>query len=207
VTTKRISFASCFLLQAFLFVLAPPLGADTVTLPVAASVTGQGGVPFVSDVRVFNTSYTDVLSVTAVYRFNGRTEVFSLQPREARGFDDICGSFFSSPQSLGAVEFTSDKSGLLVTSQLRSPVVGGGFVGMFVPGLSSSGANVVSVLTSLVNGDSRTNVGVYNPNGVGVTATIRLFDGSVLLGTTSVPLGPHAVVQKNNIYDLVGFGS
>jgi plastocyanin len=66
---------------------------------------------------------------------------------------------------------------------------------------------VVSVLTSLVNGDSRTNVGVYNPNGVAVTATIRLFDGSVLLGTVSVPLGPHAVVQKNNIYDLVRFGS
>jgi plastocyanin len=78
---------------------------------------------------------------------------------------------------------------------------------MFVPGLSSSGAQVVSVLTSLVNGDSRTNVGVYNPNGVAVTATIRLFDGSVLLGTTSVPLGPHAVTQVNNIYGVLGFGS
>ena len=52
------------------------LRAGTVTLPVAASTTGVGGVPFVSDVRVFNTSYTNVMNVTAVYRFNGMTQVF-----------------------------------------------------------------------------------------------------------------------------------
>jgi plastocyanin len=189
--------------------IAPSLRAETVTLPVAASATGQGGVSFVSDVRVFNTSYTDVLSVTAVYRFNGATQVFQLGPREARGFDDICVSVFATPQSLGAVEFSDSGAAgqLVVTSQLRSPVSGGGHVGMFVPGLPSTAASVVSVLTSLVNGDSRTNVGVYNPNGVAVTATIRLFDGGVLLGTTPVVLGAHAVTQVNNIYQAVGFGS
>ncbi|HEY6929841.1 MAG TPA: hypothetical protein VJA66_09225 [Thermoanaerobaculia bacterium] len=187
--------------------LAPALWADTVTLPVAASTTGKGGVPFVSDVRVFNTSYVNVLNVTAVYRFNGATQVFQLAAREARGFDDICVSLFSTPQSLGAVEFTSDQDGLLVTSQLRSPSPGGGHVGMFVPGLPSSAASVYSVLTSLANGESRTNVGVYNPNGTAVTATIRLFDGNVLLGTAAVPLGANAVTQVNDIYTTVGFGS
>jgi len=48
---------------------------------------------------------------------------------------------------------------------------------------------------------------VYNPNAVSVTATIRLFDGPVLLGTTSVALGPHGVTQTTPIYALVGFGS
>jgi len=191
-----------------LFLAARILSAETVTLPVAASATGQGGVPFVSDVRVFNTSYTDVLSVTAVYRFNGSTQVFQLAPREARGFDDICVSLFSTPQSLGAVEFSFNGSSdeLVVTSQLRSPS-GGGHVGMFVPGLPSSAASATSVLTSLVNGESRTNVGVYNPNGITVTATIRLFDGNVLLGTDAVVLGAHAVTQINNIYGVLGFGS
>ena len=189
--------------------LAPALLAETVTLPVAASATGQGGVPFVSDVRVFNTSYSNVLNVTVVYRFNGSTQVFQLAPREARGFDDICVSLFSTPQSLGAVEFTTDGAAglLVVTSQLRSPEPNGGHVGMFVPGLPSSAASVVSVLTSLVNGDSRTNMGVYNPNGTAVTATIRLFDDNVLLGTTAVQLAAHAVTQVNNIYGTVGFGS
>src|SRR5215467_13381583 len=204
----RFARSATFLLTALLAGTAS-LSADTVTLPAAASATGVGGVPFVSDVRVFNTSYSNVLNVTAVYRFNGSTQVFQLAPREARGFDDICVSLFSTPQSLGAVEFTSDGAAgqLVVTSQLRSPAPGGGHVGMFVPGLPSSAASVVSVLTSLVNGDSRTNVGVYNPNGSSVTATISLFDGSVLLGTTSVPLGPHAVTQVNNIYSVLGFGS
>ena len=207
-TSKRILIGSLWSALILLGANSLP-SAETVTLPAAASATGVGGVPFVSDVRVFNTSYTNAINVTAVYRFNGSTQVFQLAPREARGFDDICVSLFSTPSSLGAVEFTSDGAAgeLVVTSQLRSPASGGGFVGMFVPGLPSSASSVVSVLTSLVNGDSRTNVGVYNPNGKSVTATISLFDGSVLLGTTSVPLGPHAVTQVNNIYSVLGFGS
>src|ERR1700693_2553916 len=185
------------------------LAAETVTLPVAASVVGAAGVPFVSDVRVFNTSYTDVLTVTAVYRFGGQQQTFQLAPREAQAFDDICVSLFGAPNSLGAIEFTSAAAagGLVVTSQLRSPFSGGGHVGMFVPGLPPSGAGAVTVLTGLANGDSRTNIGVYNPNGVSVTATIRLFDGPVLLGTQSVGLSPHGVTQVNNIYGVLGFGS
>ncbi len=194
---------------ALLLLAAAPLVAETVTLPAVASATGVGGVSFVSDVRVFNTSYTDVLTVTAVYRFNGSTQVFQLAPREAKAFDDIAVSLFASPGSLGAVEFTSGaaQGTLVVSSQLRSPVGTGGFVGMFIPGLPPSAASAVTVLTGLVNGDSRTNIGVYNPNGNAVTATIRLFDGPVLLGTTSVGLSGHAVTQVNNIYGVVGFGS
>src|SRR5262245_46675332 len=90
-----------------LFPLAPvPFPAD-VTLPTVASGTGVGGVPSVSDVPVFNTSYTDVLTVTAVYRFNGATQSFQLAPREAKAFDDIAVSLFATPGSLGAVDFTS----------------------------------------------------------------------------------------------------
>jgi heme/copper-type cytochrome/quinol oxidase subunit 2 len=180
-----------------------------VTLPVAASVLGAGGVPFVSDVRVFNTSYTDVLTVTAVFRFGGQQQTFPLAPREAKAFDDICVSLFGTPNSLGAIEFTSAAAAgsLVVTSQLRSPLSDGGHVGMFIPGLPPSGAHAVSVLTGLANGDSRTNVGVYNPNEVSVTATIRLFDGPVLLGTQAVGLAAHGVTQVNNIYGVVGFGS
>jgi heme/copper-type cytochrome/quinol oxidase subunit 2 len=48
---------------------------------------------------------------------------------------------------------------------------------------------------------------VYNPNEVSVTATIRLFDGPVLLGTQAVGLSPHGMTQVNNIYGVLGFGS
>src|ERR1700693_6372182 len=166
---KRISFSGFFSLCAMLLLTSSFLaGAETVTLPVAVSAVGRGVMPFVSDVRVFNTSYTDVLTVTAIFRFGGQQSAFQLGPREAKAFDDLC-------------------------------------VGMFVPGLPQSAAHPVTVLTGLINGDSRTNVGVYNPNDTAVAATIRLFDGPVLLGTVPAPLAPHAVSQYNDIYGLAGF--
>src|SRR5256885_926525 len=43
---------------------------NRITLPAAASIIGQA--PFFSDVRVFNTSYTSTIAVTATYSiFNG----------------------------------------------------------------------------------------------------------------------------------------
>jgi heme/copper-type cytochrome/quinol oxidase subunit 2 len=207
---QRISWAA-FLPRFLALMLLAVLGAsaETVTLPVAVSAVGRGGVPFVSDVRVFNTSYTDVLNVTAIFRGAGQQSVFQLAPREARAFDDICANLFAAQGALGAIEFISNgaEGGLVVTSQLRSPAGAGGHVGMFVPGLTASSAHPVGALTSLVNGESRTNIGVYNPNPVAVTAKIRLFDGPVLLGTIPVSLGPHAVNQFNDVYSIVGFGT
>ena len=204
---SRIGFL--FLSLALLLLPLFVASAETLTLPVAVSAVGRGGIPFVSDVRVFNTSYINALNVTAIFRFGGQQSTFQLGPREARAFDDICASLFGAPNSLGAIDFITDGAAgeLAVTSQLRSPASAGGHVGMFVPGLTASSAHPITVLTSLVNGDSRTNVGVYNPNPVAVTATIRLFDGPVLLGSVPVSLGPHAVNQYNDIYSMVGFGT
>ena len=117
--SKRVWTATlCVLCMVLLAASPSAIHADTVTLPVAASTTGVGGVPFVSDVRVFNTSYADVLSVTAVFRANGSTRVFQLAPREAKAFDDIGVSLFGAPGSVGAVEFmTSGAEGSLVVTR------------------------------------------------------------------------------------------
>ncbi len=200
---------------AVLLLLAGPLLAETVTLPVAASVV-RPVAPFFSDVRVFNTSYTSVVTVTAVYRCFGCAsavppQVFTLSPRESKAFDDISNQLFGVPNSLGAVEFSTPGSGgIVVTSRLYSPLAPpatSGSVGMFIPGLPSSSAKVVTALTNLMNGDFRTNIGVYNPNAAGVTATLRLFDGPVLLGTVPVTLGPQTGAQVNDIYGQVKFGT
>jgi hypothetical protein len=207
---RRVSFAASLWVVA-MFCLVSPARArgETITLPVAVSATGVGGVAFVSDVRVFNTSYTDALSVTAIYRFGGHQSVFQLAPREAKAFDDICVALFATPNSLGAVDFITDgqPGQLIVTSQLLSPAPQGGHVGMFVPGLPQSEAAPVSVLAGLVNGPSRTNIGVYNPSDASAAATIRLFDGPVLLGSIPVSLAPRAVTQFNDVYKMLGFAS
>jgi len=190
------------------------LSAGTLTLPAATSLpVGSAASPFFSDVRVFNTSYTSSVSVTAVYRcFLGTCPgsapqvSFTLAPRESKPFDDMVASQFNAPSTAGAVEFTAAGDGVRVTSRLYSPVSGGGTNGMFVPGMKSSDAHATSVLTELSNGLFRTNVGIYNGNDTGVTATIKLYDGTTLLGTQSVVLGARSGTQINRIFNAVGQG-
>src|SRR5690242_12669282 len=49
-----------------IWIAAAASSAETLYLPAAASVVGVS--PFYSDVRAFNTSYTDTLTVAATYR-------------------------------------------------------------------------------------------------------------------------------------------
>lgn len=199
------------LLLTLLFPGALAARAETLTIPAAASLpAGSSASPFFSDVRVFNTSYTDAATVIAVYRcFLGSCPAsapqanFTLAPRESRAFDDMVFSLFHAPSSAGAVELTSGGSSVRATSRLysTSPLP---TVGMFVPGLKSSEAHAVSVLTSLANGSFRANVGVYNGNDSTVTATVRLFDGASALGVQTVSLEAHSGTQINRIFDAVG---
>ena len=200
-------------LAALLLATRLALPGETLTLPAVASLPpGSAAAPFFSDVRVFNTSYALPVSVTAVYRcFLGTCPgappqaTFTLAPRESRALDDIVATAFGSPSSAGAAELTSSGTSIRVTSRMYStaPVP---TVGMFVPGLRSGDAHAVSVLTSLANGAFRTNVGVYNGNDVGVAATVRLFDGSELLGTRTITLAPRSGTQINRIFEAVGRG-
>jgi hypothetical protein len=194
--------------------LAPSLFAETLTLPAVASLpVGSAGSPFFSDVRVFNTSYTGSVSVTAVYRCfllacpaAAPQVTFTLGPRESRAFDDMIFSAFAAPTSGGAVEFTSSGDSVRVTSRLYSPATTGGTNGMFVPGMKASQGHAVSVVTGLSNGLYRTNVGIYNGNDVGVSATVKLFNGAVLLGMEPVTLGPRSGTQLNGIFQRSGQG-
>jgi plastocyanin len=206
-----------FAAAALALLLAPPLSlfAETLTLPAVTSLpVGAAASPFFSDVRVFNTSYTSSVSVTAVYRcFLGTCPAtapqvtFVLGPRVSRAFDDMIFSSFAAPSTAGAVEFTSSGDSVRVTSRLYSPVATGGTNGMFVPGMKSSQAHAVSVLTGLSNGLFRTNVGMYNGSDTAVAATIKLFNDTSLLGSQTVQLGPRAGTQINRIFEAVGQGA
>jgi hypothetical protein len=188
--------------------------AETLTLPAVTSLpVGAAASPFFSDVRVFNTSYSSSVSVTAVYRCYIGTcppqppqASFTLAPRESRAFDDMVAATFNAPSSAGAAEFTSAGTSVRVSSRLYStaPVP---TVGMFIPGIRSSEAHTTSVLTQLANGAFRTNLGVYNGNDAGALATIKLFNGTALLGVQTVPLAPRTGTQLNRIFDVVGQGA
>lgn len=191
--------------------------ADTVTLPAAASI--QGGAPFFSDVRAFNTSYDSPLVVTATYRcFIGNpcpgsppAEVFTLGPRESRAFDDVVATTFAAPNTAGGVEFefAGEAGQLVVTSRLYStrptPTVG-----MFVPGLGDGDAREATVLTSVRNGGAgagfRTNVGAFNRTGGPASVTFTIFDdlGAQLGQPVARTAGAHSGVQVSGIFAAAG---
>ncbi|HSE64350.1 MAG TPA: hypothetical protein VLG15_12140, partial [Thermoanaerobaculia bacterium] len=204
---------TCLVLFAVAFGFRPAR-AETLTVPAVTSLpVGASASPFFSDVRVFNTSYTSAVSVTAVYRCYIGTcppappqTSFTLAPRESRAFDDMVAATFNAPSSAGAAEFTSAGTSVRVSSRLFStaPVP---TVGMFIPGIRSSEAHTTAVLTQLANGAFRTNLGVYNGNDAGALATIKLFNGTALLGVLTVPLAPRTGTQFNRIFDVVGQGA
>jgi hypothetical protein len=214
---KTLAARRLLSLAALVFLLlSAAVRADTLTVPAVTSLpVGSAASPFFSDVRVFNTSYTASVPVTAVYRCfipqpctaAGRSVTFVLGPRESRAFDDMILSSFTAPATAGAVEFTSAGDSIRVTSRLFSPAAGGGTNGMFVPGMKASDSHETSVLTGLSNGSFRTNIGLYNGNDVGVSATIRLFQGAALLGTQTVTVGPRSGTQVNRIFDAFGQGA
>src|SRR5436190_7980035 len=138
----------CLLLSAG-FLFAGALLAERITLPAAASIVG--GAPFFSDVRAFNTSYTDTLPVQATYRcFIGcsgspQTTTFTLAPRQSAAFDDMVATTYSSANTAGGVEFDYEGSSgqLVVTSRLYSTVPAP-TVGMFIPALQNSDAHTTT---------------------------------------------------------------
>ncbi len=191
--------------------------AEVVTLPAAASIVG--GAPFYSDVRAFNTSYTDPIDVVATYRcFIGNpcpaaapSSSFRLAPRESIAFDGMVSTTFQAPDTAGGVEFefTGDVRQLVVTSRLYStaPVP---TVGMYVPGLAASSAHARSVLTSVRNGGQgqgfRTNVGVFNPGDSLVSVTFEILDATG--APQGVPVtrtaGGHSGLQVSGIFSAAG---
>ena len=207
-----------FLVSLIVFSAVATAGAEDLTLPAAASIVG--GAPFFSDVRAFNTSYTDALDVTAHYRCFltctavGAAEIqFTLNPRESRAFNDIVQNTFLAPNTAGGIEFEHSGSSeqLVVTSRLYSTAPEP-TVGMFIPGLPNSEAHPTTVLTSIRNaatsgGSFRTNVGVFNREDSAVDVTFRIFDGGAQVGNSvTINVAAHAGAQVNRIFDAAGQG-
>jgi plastocyanin len=220
----RVPVSTVALAFLFLGAVASSLSAEVVTLPAVASI--QGGNPFFSDVRVFNTSYGAAVDVTATYQcFIGSAQAscpatapvihFTLAPRESRGFDDMVanGAAFNAHDTAGGVEFeTSGADGqLVVTSRLYSTKPQNS-VGMFIPGLRGDRAFAASVLTSVrhdpINGivaGFRTNAGAFNSGDVDASAEFVIFNAGEQVTPPIVRTVPaHSGVQINGIFEAGG---
>lgn len=202
-----------------LVLLAGSLVADalraqtaTITIPAVASIVGLA--PFYSDVRVFNTSYTSSIGVTATYRCFlaacpavQAQETFTLSPRESRAFDNMVVSAFDAPNSAGGVEFAIAPPGtetdVVVTSRLYSDAPTP-TVGMFIPGVTAAAAHRYSVLTQISNGGTgagfRSNVGTFNGSDAAATVDYAVYWEGHWVGQVQRTIPAHSGIQINDIF-------
>lgn len=207
--------------------LALPAAAEAEVVTLAAAASIQGGNPFFSDVRVFNTSYSASLFVTATYQCFIATVAcpaappqiqFALAPRESKAFDDMVANpaAFGAHDTAGGIEFefSGAEDQLVVTSRLfsTSPL---NSVGMFIPGLHSSKAFSNSVLTSIRHDPGvsppagfRTNVGAFNPGDTDALAQFFIVDsaGTQIGATVARNVPAHSGVQVSGIFEAAGAG-
>jgi plastocyanin len=193
---------------------------NRITLPTAASIVGVA--PFFSDVRVFNTSYSETISLEATYRcFIGACPAVDrglqivVGPRETKSYNDMIGVAFSAPNSAGGVEFEVTAGGSAVdvgiTSRLYSTTPTP-TVGMFVPGMPTSAAGPVTFVGQIANGGAgqgfRTNAGAFNGNDAAVSARFDVLnDRGELLGSVTRSIPAHSGTQINNLFGAINRGS
>jgi len=184
--------------------------ANEYDVPVAGRVTNGAGQTFVTDVRIFNPSYTTSTVALVEYLTGGVTAaaslVVNLPPRGTVALDDIGGpSGLNVVGTIGALRISSAAQ-LVATSRIYADLrsSGKGTLGQFVPAEPRANGLRRGVLPQLANrtdlsSGSRTNIGFFNPNTTAITVRLELRDGTgALLGTNTLALPPQAQ-QQNGI--------
>jgi hypothetical protein len=193
----------------------------TLYIPTSASIHGNAGAFFHTDLWVFNRSFDSSLSVTANYRcFAGScsnpSHTFDLAPRESKLYTDVDATFFGKAETAGAIEltYTSVSEDLVATTRTYTPSLPAPTNGTAIQGLTLAEARTRALFLGLgSNGGNltsgfRTNAGAYNPSPFNTVVRYTLFrqDGS-LIGSTTQSLVSRAAGQINDIFNAAGAGS
>lgn len=194
----------------------------TLTIPASASIHGQNGTFFQTDLWVLGSSSLFVATVTARHRcFASQTcgstsQFFQVVPRQSVYFTDVLVTLFGNPGTAGAIELSYDTSTrITVLSRTYSPSLPAPTAGTSVPSLTSDDARARAVLVGLGSsgGDLsqgfRSNVGVYNPGSSAVSVTITLHgsSGTTLGAPVLLTLAANEARQVNDVFLTAGAAS
>jgi hypothetical protein len=196
----------------------------TLTIPAVASIHGNGGAFFHSDLWLVNRSDVNTLPVTARYRcFTGQTcpgaaKTIPLAPRQSAVFSDVAGTYFGAPETAGAVELSYEATTgqLTAASRVYTPSLPAPTNGAAVPASPASDARTRALFTGLgANGGDlssgfRSNAGAYNPSASSVAVTFTLYNGAtgaVLGAPLTRTWGANEAYQISDIFSAVGAGA
>ena len=194
----------------------------TLTIPASASIHGQNGTFFQTDLWVLGSSSLFVATVTARHRCfasqicAATSQSFQVVPRQSVYFTDALVTLFGDPGTAGAIELSYDTSApITVLSRTYSPSLPAPTTGTSVPALTSNDALTRAVLVGLGSsgGDLsqgfRSNVGVYNPSSSAVSVTVTLLgsSGTTLGAAVPIALAANEARQVNDIFSVAGAAS
>ncbi len=192
------------------------LRPSSVLLPVAASLHGNGGSFFHSDVMLVNPSQTTSMNVQATYRcYTGTcgdaTKTITIAPKQALAYSDIVAGLFHAAETGGPIEFDAPAH-LIAASRLYTPSKPSPTFGQFVPGLTLDAATSRGILPLLSSssgaGGFRSNVGLYNPNNTAETITVTLLsETGIVLGSIQRSLNAQSGTQINNVFGAAGYNN
>ena len=182
--------------------------ANEYDIPIAGRVTNGRGQTFVTDVRVFNPSYTDVTTALLEY-FPSSLEanaaaaesmVVHIAPRATAVLDDVAGpAHLDVAGTTGALRVTS-ATPIAVTSRIYSDLraENKGTLGQFVPAFARQAGLRRGVMPHLLSEGFRTNVGFFNPTLTDSTIRLELHDSNgALIGQQILQLAALSQQQRS----------
>lgn len=191
-----------------------PQEVSGLTIPVIAALDGANGTHWISDVRIFNGGGSSAL-MDLTFRpeigSSGSTATVtrSIEAGRILALDDIVTTVFGQAGTKGSLTITPQggTATLLVTSRTYNTGGGTGTFGQFVPAVASgfgSGARA-TVLHMDQDANFRSNIGICEVSGGNVIVRYALKSSAgVTLGTKTIQLGPHQLVQIDKIFNDLG---
>ena len=181
--------------------------AQEIDIPACGHVTNGAGQTFISDVRIFNPSFTSATTALIEFFPAGTTPnttaaaslAVNLPARGTAVLNDIGGSSGLNVNTVGAMRITSVAS-LLATSRVFVNTPNGSF-GQFVDAFARSQALRRGAMPQVSNTGAasgfRSNVGFFNPNQEPVTVRLEARDaGGNTIGSNVITL--QALTQQQN---------
>jgi hypothetical protein len=195
-----------------------PASAKNLYIPIAGVAPGANGTLFRTDVRIFNPSATDTISISIHFLPAGLDgsnipgRLAFVAPRHMAVFNDIVGTFMQMPApAIGAIrldsdngdsyEFTADSRTYTDSPNVAAP----GTFGQFVPALDPSAAVKKSVVLHVSSSRDlgrgfRANAGVMNPfrdGAVTVIPSLYKNDGTLLASGPAVSIPNFSVIHQS----------
>lgn len=169
--------------------------SDFQTVPVMANTTGAGGVVFQTYVAILNPTASAFPVNVSLYDAAGvkRDAVITLAAGEQKSYPNFLDAVFHATGG-GAVTFRSDDPAnrFIVNAEVWS---NGSRYGTSIPALEFAGTDSPSFAPGItVGASSRTNVGCFNQSGAvnSIKASVRDASGTMILGSLTLTLAPHA---------------